>query len=270
MTDDRFTGDQAYLRGSQYRTPDKLADRQRLHTLYSTAPQKWFPWLVAQVPWADGPVVEVGCGPGHLWEEGRPPVRGSITLTDLSAGMVEAAVARASAAGYTVNGHVAPAERLDVTDASAVHVIANHMLYHVPHPPDAVAEIARVLRPDGIAIVATNGERHFRETKLLEHAVFSSRVVDRTTEAFGLASGLPMLEAAFADVELIRFPDTLRVTEADDLMAYMCSYPPVEDGDDGQIAELRSLVDAAFVSGGGVVEITKDVGVFLCREPRHR
>ena len=169
---------------------------------------------------------------------------------------------------YKRQGRVAGAERLPCPDASAAHVIANHMLYHVPHPPDAVAEIARVLADDGVAVVATNGADHFRETKQLEHRVFGSRVVDRTVEAFGVESGRPMLDAAFASVELRRFPDTLRVTDPDDVMAYMCSYPPVEDGDASQIAALRALVDEAFVAGDGVMTITKDVGLFLCRGPR--
>lgn len=268
MGDDRFTGDQTYLRGTQYGTTDKLAARQRLHTRYTTAPQRWFPWMVDRIPWAPGPVVEVGCGPGQFWEEGRPPVDGPITLTDLSDGMVRAAVDRATAAGYTVDGRVAAAEALPIADAAAAHVVCNHMLYHVPHPPDAVAELARVVRDDGLVSVATNGADHFRETKALEHEVFGSRVVDRTVEAFGLATGRTMLDAAFESVELIRYPDSLRVTDPADVLAYMSSYPPVEDGDDDQLARLAGLVDAAFAAGDGTFEITKDVGLFLCRGPR--
>ena len=268
MGTDKFTGDQAYLRSAQYGTTDKLAARQNLHTRYTTAVRRWFPWLVDQVSWQAGPVVEVGCGSGHLWDEGRPPVDGPITLTDLSAGMVEAAVDRATSAGYAVEGRVAAAERLPIADGIAAHVIANHMLYHVPHPPDAVAELARVARDDAVVVVATNGAGHFRQTKELEHEVFASRVVDRTVEAFGLENGGPMLERSFASVELLRYPDTLRVTDPADVMAYMCSYPPVEDATPAQLTELRRLVDAAFVAGGGELAITKDVGLFLCRRPR--
>ena len=38
-----------------------------------------------------------------------------------------------------------------------------HMLYHVPDPATAIAEAARVLRPDGKLLVATNGRRHLAE-----------------------------------------------------------------------------------------------------------
>lgn len=268
MGDDRFTCDQAYLRTEQYGTTDKLAARQRLHTRYTTAAVRWFPWLVDQVAWRSGPVVEVGCGAGHLWEEGRPPVDGPVTLIDLSAGMVDAAVARTTAAGYAVEGRVAAAERLPIADGAAVHVIANHMLYHVPHPPDAVAELARIASDDAIAVVATNGAGHFRETKEIEHAVFGSRIVDRTVEAFGLENGGAMLAERFGSVDLVRYPDTLRVTDPDDVMSYMASYPPVEDGSVEQLADLRRRVEEVFAAGGGEMTITKDVGLFLCHDPR--
>ena len=38
-----------------------------------------------------------------------------------------------------------------------------HMLYHVPEPARAVAEAARVLRPGGVLLVATNSRRHLAE-----------------------------------------------------------------------------------------------------------
>ena len=205
-------GDQHYICTTQYGTTDKLAARQQMHERCSTAPTRWFEWMVDEIPWAAGPVVEVGCGPGNLWEEGRPSVRGPVLLTDLSAGMVATATARATAAGYVVEGWIAAAEKLPVADAAATHVISNHMLYHVPHPPDAVAELARVVADDGLVSVATNGEHHMKELKQIESAVFGTSVAQHTVTAFGLTSGRAMLDTAFADVELRRFPDSLRVT----------------------------------------------------------
>jgi 2-polyprenyl-3-methyl-5-hydroxy-6-metoxy-1,4-benzoquinol methylase len=35
-------------------------------------------------------------------------------------------------------------------------ILANHMLYHVPNQPAAVAEFARVLRPGGYLLASTN------------------------------------------------------------------------------------------------------------------
>jgi hypothetical protein len=84
---DKFAGgDPDYIRTDQYGTTDKLQARANLHTRYSTAEAPWFEWLVAQMPWRPGQVVEVGCGTGAMWAEGRPPVDGPIQLSDLSLG----------------------------------------------------------------------------------------------------------------------------------------------------------------------------------------
>jgi SAM-dependent methyltransferase len=266
---DKFAGgDPDYIRTRQYGTTDNLLARANLHQRYATAPVPWFEWMVAQVSWCDGPVVEAGCGAGALWEEGRPPVDRPVVLTDLSAGMVTAAISMATSAGYEVEGRVAAAQQLPVPGRACAHVISNHMLYHVPEPPRAVAEFARVLADDGLLTVATNGERHMAGLKEIEHEVFGTRVAAGTVDAFGLTNGRAMLEAEFDDVELRRFPDALHVTSPDDALAYLISYPPGEDATPEQRAALTELLDAAFVAGGGTLVIEKDVGLFLCRGPR--
>ena len=266
---DKFAGgDPEYLRTAQYGTTDKLQARSNLHTRYTTAPVRWFEWVVAQVPWSDGPVLEAGCGTGAFRDEGRPPVGGPVLLTDLSAGMIDAATARATTAGYRVAAAVAAAQQLPVRRGSCAHVISHHMLYHVPEPSDAVAEFARVVADDGVLTVATNGERHMEALKEIEHRVFSSRRGDRTVEAFGLANGKEMLEARFEAVELRRYPDDLQVTSPLDALAYMTSYPPGEDATPEQLESLEAEVDAAFEEGDGVLVVRKDVGLFLCRGPR--
>lgn len=266
---DKFAGgDPEYIRTTQYGTPDKLQARVNLHVRYRTAEVPWFTWMVDQIPWRPGRVVEVGCGTGSFWEEARPPIDGPIVLTDLSEGMVQAATVKAADAGYVVEGQVAAAQDLPFDDGSCAHIISNHMLYHVPHPPDAVAEFARVIADDGVVSVATNGEQHFRALKEIEAAVFATRVKDRTIEAFGITNGQAMLEAQFADVTLLRFPDALHVTSADDLLAYALSYPPGEDATPAQVDHLRAEIDAAFIAGDGTVVVEKDVGLFICRAPR--
>jgi ubiquinone/menaquinone biosynthesis C-methylase UbiE len=266
---DKFAGgDPDYIRTRQYGTPDKLRARANLHLRYATAPLRWFEWMVAEIPWQEGRVVEVGCGSGTLWDEGRPPVAGPVVLTDVSTGMVSTARSTARAAGYTAEGGAAAAEGLPFPDRSCVHVISNHMLYHVPEPPEAVAEFARVLTDDGLASVATNGEGHMAELREIEHAVFGTRIAARTVDAFGIANGQAMLEAQFEEVELRRFPDALHVTDRDDALAYMTSYPPGEDATAAQLEALTARLEAAFTAGGGTLVVEKDVGLFLCRGPR--
>jgi SAM-dependent methyltransferase len=53
--------------------------------------------------------------------------------------------------------HVCPVERLTVPDASFDLVICTQVLEHVRRPEEALAEIARVLRPGGHAFISTHG-----------------------------------------------------------------------------------------------------------------
>ena len=100
----------AYLRDVQYRDSSKLTARANLHSRYGTASTPWFAWVVQQIEWRrDAVVLEVGCGPGWIWEQARHGVPGDLhlMLTDLSIGMVSEAVERTRASFGDVDGAVA-------------------------------------------------------------------------------------------------------------------------------------------------------------------
>src|SRR5262249_25635887 len=104
-------------------------------------------------------------------------------------------------------------------------VIANHMLYHVPDLPGAVRELRRVLRPDGLLAAATNGMGHLRELDDIAaaHAGGAVRHPVALNLSFRLENGAEQLAAAFDSVELRRFEDGLRITEAEPAVAYVAS-----------------------------------------------
>ncbi len=82
-------------------------------------------------------MLELGCGGGWFWASGGslvpPGLR--LTLTDLSPGMVEEAVAGVRAlGGREVEGLTADASALPFEDGSFDVVQALHMLYHLPDP----------------------------------------------------------------------------------------------------------------------------------------
>ena len=75
-------GDQTYLRDEQYKDASKLTIRADLHRKYTVAELQWFDWLFPQFDLRAGhDVLEVGCGPGFVWEEAGHPTPADMSLT---------------------------------------------------------------------------------------------------------------------------------------------------------------------------------------------
>jgi SAM-dependent methyltransferase len=268
----RFAGgDQAYLKDDQYRDPSRLAARTSLHLRYGTATVPWFDWVqqTAAIP-AGASVLEVGCGEGRLWEALPKDVAGlHLTLVDLSVGMVTAARRRVGhGARLRAGGAVADVQQLPFPSGSFDVVVANHMLYHAPDPASAVLEVARLLRPEGRLVAATNGARHLAELGEIRAEVFGTSPLDDTLAAFGIDTGTPMLQAAFEDVVWVGYHDRLDCTDPADVLAYLRSVPPGEGATAEQDAHMVDLVHRGFASGGGTMAVSKESGILLAHRPR--
>jgi SAM-dependent methyltransferase len=264
--------DQAYLRNVQYSDSTRLSARASLHVKCGTAPVAWFPWLASQVTWPRrARVLEVGCGTGWLWIEAAAhlPRDLDLTLTDLSEGMVIEALARVDSGRRhrRVVGGVADAQTLPCMEHHFDVAVANHMLYHVPEPAKAVAELRRVLRPEGLLVAATNGRGHLRELFEIRDDVFG-RPETTVADVFGIDIGHSILASGFDDVEWLPYEDRLVCYDPDDVVAFLASFPPAEDASPAQQERLAAAVRERFDAGGGVLEISKETGVFLCCEPR--
>lgn len=263
----RAWSDPGYLSKRQYQDSRNLAARRNIHRY---GRNDFAAWLASCVPWpAKGEVLEIGCGAGWFWEAARDvaPATLALSLTDISSGMVDEALACVRALGRwsTVEGQAANAGALPFDDGRFDTVLAFHMLYHLPDPISGVAEIARVLRPGGVACVATNGDGHMRELFELNAAAFGESGWDTVHQRFSLENGAELLRSRFSEVQLERFPDSLRCTDPADVMAYLTSTPPGEDASPAEFERLKAVVAAAFERGGGVLEVSKSVGVFICR-----
>jgi SAM-dependent methyltransferase len=230
-------------------------------------------WVQRHIALAAGnAVLDAGCGPGLLWADHSEPVPPGIELTvvDLSPGMVAEAVARtdrddryARVTGRTgdLQDLPLPADRFD-------RVVALHMLYHLPEPRRGVAEIARVLRPDGRAIVATNGSRHLRDLWALYHEIFEQSPLDRVHDVFSTETGFPILRDHFERVAWFAYDDTLVCTDPADVVAYLFSVVPGDLATDEQRERIRHVVHQRFDRAGGRFVVAKDSGCFVCEGPR--
>jgi SAM-dependent methyltransferase len=256
---------QAYLRTDQYKGTQKLEARARLHQLFSTNPYGWQRWVFDHLNLQPNQsCLEVGCGPGWLWRENtaRIPGRLQLTLADLSVGMMQAA--RAGNQNVEALYGVADVQALPFESAGFDRVIANHMLYHVPDMTLAAHELRRVLKPGGMLCAATNGLRNMLELDQLIHAVVPEWRAESENNAsrFGLESAPGILGTAFKRVEVIEYTDSLWVTQAEPMVAYIQSLWGFANWNDDLAAEYQRRVQYEIDQQGGY-RIQKSGGVVL-------
>jgi ubiquinone/menaquinone biosynthesis C-methylase UbiE len=108
--------------------------------------------------WPYAKALEIGCGTGffllNLSQAGVLDEGSDCHVTDISPGMVEAAVLNAGGLGLPVEGRVADAESIPYDDDSFDLVLGHAVLHHVPDVDLALAEVLRVLRPGGRFVFA--------------------------------------------------------------------------------------------------------------------
>ena len=102
-------------------------------------------------------VLEVGCGPGVYTVQAAPRLEpdGKLIAVDLQREMIERASMRIRDAGFdNVEFHVADAHHLPLEDTSVDRAFLVGVLPEIPDPQGALAELRRVLRPEGTLSVS--------------------------------------------------------------------------------------------------------------------
>ena len=110
-------------------------------------------WVCDQ---ATGDVLEVAIGTGLNLPHYPPGVR--LSGVDLSPEMLAIARRRAEDLGRDVDLRVGDAQALDLPDGSFDTVVCTFALCAIPDEKRAVAEMARVLRPGGLLLLADHVE----------------------------------------------------------------------------------------------------------------
>lgn len=259
--------DPKYLK-IQYKNADPLSARMYIHEHYSTNQKDWHEWVYDHIDLKSNVnVLEVGAGPGKIWQTNiqRMKKENLVVLTDFSMGMLRNARNHNLSQKPFAFSNLG-AERLPFPAQFFDLVIANHMLYHVPDIERAVKEIARVIKLEGLFLAATNGIRHMVEM----HELVSS--IDKPLEdpgwfvrRFSLQNGEKILASAFSSIELDEYHDSLEITEADPLIAYIQSIWD-DQIEATQLDELKKRIDEVIKQKGSF-HIEKQTGLFVCRNP---
>jgi SAM-dependent methyltransferase len=163
------TLDDPTLVREQYADETRLATRKRAHAS-GEGPDAREVVFAAVRNASPGRILEVGCGEGELAERMSRELRADVVAVDQSERMVEIA------AGRGIDARVGDVQALDFADETFDCAVAAWMLFHVADLDGALDELARVLRPRGRLVAATNGPDHLQELyELAGAAPFRSR-----------------------------------------------------------------------------------------------
>jgi len=256
----------------QYRDSSRLDARFRLHRDFSTSQQSFPRWVFDKFDFAAATsILDIGCGPGYLWEENRERIHPEweIVLVDRSFGMLVEAHKNLQDIGLKIRWLNSDAQALPLDRSAFDVVVANHMLYHVDDRPGVLAEISRVMKPKGCLFAATNGRAHLREIrKLIEQFQLDSSIWTHH-KAFSLENGEEQLRGYFKRVSCVRLDDSLEITEVEPVMDYIKSGLSSEE----LAANAKGLQDIQVFLGRqlneeGVIRIHKETGMFVAEKPR--
>jgi len=131
---------------------------------------------------------DVGAGTGFI-TEGLVRKGVQVIAVEPSAGMLQQLRAKLDGRGE-IDFRMGEVEALPIEDQTVDYVFANMVLHHVPSPPAAVKEMARILRPGGKLVVTDMDEHSFEFLRQEQHDLwlgFKRADVRRWFEEAGLA-----------------------------------------------------------------------------------
>lgn len=268
-----LTTDPTYLT-YQYADSEKLRIRQEAHRLYSENPEDFLAWVVDLLdPQPGERVADVGCGPGIY----HPLLarRGAVVIgVDPSPGMVGDVARQAGEGGWNVWPIQASAEALPLAAASVDRLMANHMLYHVPDQRAALAEMRRVLKPGGRALLATNAGDHSQRLLALHREVarslgYTPQPGGSLSDRFTLDHG-ELVRQVFPQVRVAILRDAFRFPTVESVLRYYATaivdaidHPPADGSHRAPLMQAMTERVAAIIAAEGVFRVSKDVGCFV-------
>jgi SAM-dependent methyltransferase len=221
--------DDPLLVADEYADETRLRRRASAYTGADAGADARVPLVAAVAAVRPRRVLEVGCGWGELARWIARDTGADVVAVDLSPRMVELALEGG------VDARVADVQRLPFADGEFDAAVAAWMLYHVPDLDCAVAELARVLRPGGRLVAATNSRFHLQELRDLVGS-------GPSTLTFSRESGGELLCRHFARVSCEDLDGRLEFAHRTDVEEYVrasISMSPF-------VANLPAIVDEPF------------------------
>jgi len=212
------------------RDASNLNEGVKLMDRFSTNRYGWYPWVFDNMKIKKkDKVLEIGCGNGVLWAKNMDNLHESIevTLTEICEDMINEAKSNLRDNSKRFNFIITDLNSLPFDDNSFDVVIANHILFFMKDIDLALAEIKRVIKPNGVVYCSTIGSNHLKELQELMLS-FSSNIriyEDKLSYKFGLENGENILNKYFNTVEKVLYDDKLIVNDTNNILEYIYSIP---------------------------------------------
>jgi ubiquinone/menaquinone biosynthesis C-methylase UbiE len=245
-----------------YKDGSRLTARAYLQVRFGTNPYKWTSWIFDHLTFpSQCRLLELGAGTAWLWTRNmaRIPQGWHITLTDFSQGILDETQQRLLNSPRPFDFAVVDAQAIPYGDNEFDGVIANHMLYHVPDRPRALAEIRRVLKPGGHFYASTLGANHLCEMDNL----FPGRALDvRNRFTFNLENGEEQITPYFPNVTRYNYENNLIVTEPEPVVAYLLSLSRNQQSSESDLREHIFKRTQDHITEHGALHLSGDMGLF--------
>jgi SAM-dependent methyltransferase len=200
--------DDPALVAAEYADEKRLQARAAAFTGHLAGADARVPLIAAVAEVRPRTVLEVGCGWGELAEWIQRETGADVLAIDLSPRMVELARERG------VDARRGDVQQLELADGSFDVAVAAWMLYHVPGLERAIGELARVLRPGGRLVAATNSAFHLQELRELVHS-------GPSPSTFTRENGEEVLLRHFASVRRIDIDGDMTFGDRDEVETYV-------------------------------------------------
>lgn len=259
--------DESYLRDVQYRDASNLAARQAIYAYQQPRLNVWS-WALALAELeGDEAIADIGCGNGRYLRQLKVDGHRGLTIgVDFSAGMLAGITAERPDQAVVQ----ADAARLPLADGSVDVAMAMHMLYHLPSPEQAVAELRRVVRPGGVALVLLNTDDTLADLRqLIRDAAERLEIplASSMTERLDVERGAELVAEAFTLIERHDARAQLVVPEPEPVLAYVASMASSQQGSPRRDAflELVWAGVAEEIGREGAFCTRTAVGCLVCR-----
>lgn len=252
------------------RDASNLNEGVKLMDRFSTNRHGWYPWVFDNMKIKKkDKVLEIGCGNGVLWAKNMDNLHESIevTLTEICEDMINEAKSNLRDNSKRFNFIITDLTSLPFDDNSFDVVIANHILFFMKDIDLALAEIKRVIKPNGVVYCSTIGSNHLKELQELMLS-FSSNIriyEDKLSYKFGLENGEKILSKYFNNVEKVLYDDKLIVNDTNNILEYIYSIPGnILDIIDSKKKEFEGYIKK-IIDKNGEIYITNSLGLFKAK-----